>query len=170
MKNLFIVFVLSLCAAVPSVYAQERTAGGSFDTQMTWTALSTLVKSADAKADMVNVRVDQVVACSRRGMLYAPNAGGGDPCVVPAANPTTQNTVNTIASCNAAGYLFNPSTGGCREAQVNVPAPARPNCRIISCPSSPQYRECAGQSWTEIRTTSMGGSGPSQGWVRLVCE
>ncbi|PZP39139.1 MAG: hypothetical protein DI585_05055 [Pseudomonas fluorescens] len=59
-------------------HAQERAASGSVDTQMTWTALKTAVGAVEGKADAVNARVDQIVVCGRKGMVYAPGDGAAD--------------------------------------------------------------------------------------------
>ena len=71
-----------LTVATFSAHAQERSAAGSVDLQMTWTALNSLVQSSVAKSDMVNARVDQVVICNRKAMLYAPGSGAdADGCI-----------------------------------------------------------------------------------------
>lgn len=95
--------------------AQERTAAGAMDTQMTWTALSAKVQSANDKADAVNVRVDQVVVCGKKGMVYAPGATGADSqgCFQSATAPgvitsltTIQSSVSNVVTCNKAGQVF----------------------------------------------------------------
>lgn len=74
--------VVSCCLlsvlAVSHGVAQERTAGGPVDTQVTWTALSDMAKAASNKADAVNTRVDQIVVCGKIGRVYAPGTGGAD--------------------------------------------------------------------------------------------
>ncbi len=59
-------------------HAQERTAAGSLDTQMTWSALAAKVGAASDKAEAVNSRVDQIVVCGLKGMLYAPGHAKAD--------------------------------------------------------------------------------------------
>lgn len=79
-KSIFTLLGLGL--HVTTISAQERSASGSVDLQMTWTALNSLAQTAMVKSDMVDARVDQVVACNRKAMLYAPGAGAdGDGCI-----------------------------------------------------------------------------------------
>lgn len=71
------ILALALCLA-SGAHAQERTAAGALDTQMTWSALSSAVKAASDKASAVNSRVDQIVLCAGSGMIYAPGQPGAD--------------------------------------------------------------------------------------------
>lgn len=67
-----------------AVQAQERSAGGSLDMQMTWSALKTIVDGANAKSDAAHQRIDRIIACSKRGMAYVPTDEAettGDGCV-----------------------------------------------------------------------------------------
>ncbi len=104
-----------------SLSAQERSATGATDVQMTWTSLSNLVKAADDKATAVNSRVDQVVVCGKKGKNYAPEAPGADAegCLEASSNNGTNlttmlNTLNAlngnmanIISCGASGRTYN---------------------------------------------------------------
>lgn len=128
MKVLLIIAgMLALCSGV---MAQERAAGSALDTQMTWSALSAQAKAASDKADAVNSRVDQVVTCGKKGMVYAPGVAGRDvegcveagkagdistniSSIVNALNTNTTNvntltsTVNNVVNCNKAGGTYN---------------------------------------------------------------
>ncbi|RYG60187.1 MAG: hypothetical protein EON60_08010 [Alphaproteobacteria bacterium] len=59
-------------------YAQERTAMGTTETQMTWTALKNLIDSANAKSDGAHKRIDQIVVCNTKQMIYSPDTNGKD--------------------------------------------------------------------------------------------
>ena len=75
------VLALALCAITAT--AQERAASGDMDVQVTWTALKSEVDSAKAGTEIVKVKVDQVIKCNKKMMLYAPGASGadGDGCI-----------------------------------------------------------------------------------------
>jgi hypothetical protein len=129
------------CAAVPlvGVQAQERTAGSTLDTQMTWSALSSKIGGVDTKVDGVNSLVQQSIICGRKGMIHAP---GGSPvdsqgCKDPkdttnlstvnnsltTTNTNLTNLANTVNSlntqvtqmmnCNDNGQLFDRSASKC---------------------------------------------------------
>ncbi len=66
--------VLTLCLMLPATHAQERTAAGALDTQMTWSSLKTLVDSANTNIKAVHMRLDKAEECAGKGMLYAPDA------------------------------------------------------------------------------------------------
>ncbi len=87
--------------AMPAT-AQERTAAGALDTQMTWTALKNLVDATSVKVDAVNARVDQGVVCGKKQMYYAPGANGADNdgCL------GNTNIVNII-NCGKEGKVYN---------------------------------------------------------------
>src|SRR5689334_12035540 len=73
----FYMFAAALCMSQP-LWAQERSAGGSAETQMTWSALSAKIANVDTKATGANVRIDQLVKCGKKEMLYAPGMAGAD--------------------------------------------------------------------------------------------
>lgn len=76
MKRLFVpLFTLSFISAG---VAQERTAAGAVETQMTWSALSAKADAAKNAAHAVGLKVNQVAVCGRKGMLYAPEGLGVD--------------------------------------------------------------------------------------------
>lgn len=120
-----ILFVLTCLGMVCTAHAQERAAIGNVQTQMTWSALSTLINGVSTKTDAVNSRVDQVVVCAKKGMVYAPGQTGADAdaCLMPAIPPSVTNNLNTlntttantnstvsnIISCNTQGLVFNGS-------------------------------------------------------------
>ncbi len=66
------------CLLVMPAHAQERTAAGNLDTQMTWSALSAKVAASEAKTEGVNARVDQIEKCGGKGKVYAPGKPGAD--------------------------------------------------------------------------------------------
>lgn len=117
-------FILIGLTLVHIGQSQERAAGSSVDVQMSWSALSTMVNAVDTKTTAVNSRVDQIVVCSRKGMVYAPGAAGidADGCLNP------KNTVNTTdydraVACNDQGFIYDKSSNSCIR-----PIVASPNC------------------------------------------
>lgn len=110
-------FVTVVCLGSIAM-AQERAAGGTVETQMTWHALSSLVEDAKTKTEAVSLRVDQIVKCNNKAMAYAPGAGAdADGCIenskllalqVRATNLETRT--NSVVNCGASGYFFNGST------------------------------------------------------------
>lgn len=82
MKTYFFTVMFVALAGLTSSHAQERTAGGPTETQMTWSSLTNLVNAANTKAEGVNARIDQMIKCNRKAMAYAPGAGAdGDGCI-----------------------------------------------------------------------------------------
>ncbi len=70
--------ILAFCLFVPTIQAQERTAAGTLGTQMTWSALKTLVDDAGTKITATNYRIDQMEKCAKKGLLYTPGLEGVD--------------------------------------------------------------------------------------------
>lgn len=140
MKERYVKTFLALAlivASMSSASAQERTAAGALDTQMTWTALASKIGSVEAKITGVDTRVTQAVVCGRQSKFYAPAAPGADSAgclsidlsvVTKLQNDlnTANNNVNTLNSkvasiinCNSQGKLWNG--GGC----INTPSPSK---------------------------------------------
>lgn len=133
---------------LPLAHAQERTAGSALDAQMSWSALSSQIKSVDVKTEGVISKIDQAILCGKNGKIYAPGAPGADAggckdAAVPGSvltqisnlqtsvtNLTTANTnlsnqVNNSIKCNAAGQFFNgtscvASTAGLKISSVRM--------------------------------------------------
>ncbi len=129
-------FLLSFVAVcVPSLaVVQERAAGGPVETQMTWSALSEMVKSANLKTDGVNARVDQIVVCNRKAMAYAPGFAGADSegCIenskllaLQTRTTTLETRMTAVGQCGAAGSLYNGS--GCSP----INAAQKRNCAWV---------------------------------------
>ncbi len=76
MKTLFL--LLTFCLLMSAAHAQERTAAGALETQMTWSALKTMVDGTNDKIIATNSRLDQMETCARNGKLYSPSTGGAD--------------------------------------------------------------------------------------------
>lgn len=114
----------TLAVTAFTAHAQERTAGSSLDTQMTWTALAAQTKAASDKADAVNTRVDQAVLCGKKGKLYAPGVTA-DGCLEASSNSgstltqiisnlntlntnqtATNNNLTNVINCQKAGQGF----------------------------------------------------------------
>lgn len=134
--------ILGLLCLAGSAFAQERSATGSMETQMTWSALSDQVNIAKTQLAGANVRINQVVVCGRKSMLYAPGAGADSqgcvagngslpPSVLATLNTNTTNiqtvtaNVTAIAACSQSGgtLALSGSSLVCNPA-VNPIAPS----------------------------------------------
>ncbi len=91
MKTLYI--LAAVCALVPAVWAQERTAGGALGNQMTWTALKDISDQANGNAKAAKLLAEAIKTCGIKGMLYAPGTAGVDAqgCKVAAAPAVPKN-------------------------------------------------------------------------------
>lgn len=131
--HLIALSLLAPLAMVSAASAQERTAAGALDTQMTWSSLAAQAQAASNKADAVNTRIDQAIICARKGKIYAPGLGDTQGCLEPSSNTNvdlttivnslttlnstvssvsnnfTNNTtsVSNIIACNKSGLIFN---------------------------------------------------------------
>ncbi len=68
----------TLCLLIPAAHAQERTAAGPLESQMTWSTLKTLVDDANTKSTAAHTRIDQLEKCNKKGLLYAPGTADVD--------------------------------------------------------------------------------------------
>ncbi|WP_142781090.1 hypothetical protein [Agrobacterium sp. T29] len=161
-----ILLALAALSLITAAFAQERTAAGTVENQMSWSALNTKIATANSKADAVNSRVEQVVVCGRKGMLYAPGQAGADGqgCVVSKLDSSYVNMLNdinsnltNINSCAANGSVYNRSAHSCLP--VKMPDPATLNigtynqtlCTrggthtvVSSCPGGQRLLGCGG--------------------------
>ena len=78
----FLVFGLALCVlTIQAPMAQERTSNNAaMDPQLDWSALSAQVTAASNETDTINARVDNILTCNRKAMLYVPGTTS-DGCV-----------------------------------------------------------------------------------------
>ncbi len=118
--SMFSYLTVFLMLVVPLTHGQERTAAGALDTQMTWTALKSLVDAASTKTDAVNSRVDQIEKCAEKDMLYAPNDAAATNGCKPVVS--LQTRIESIEKCGRKGMLYAPgATGvdsdGCKAQQ-----------------------------------------------------
>lgn len=110
------VLCTGLCAMMAfSAQAQERSAAGATDTQMTWSALKSLVDKANAESQGAHTRIDQMVACTAKSMFYAPDVKGADKtgCI-------SNADIDLIKGCGAKGQVLDGDTKKCRMADVEV--------------------------------------------------
>lgn len=101
--------LFGLLSSQSPAFALEQAVGGDFQTEATWSALSTMIKSTKSYAQMVNARVDQILLCNAKGMLYTPGAegidadgcsGGGGHSVVVHPVAFTGSACSTIKTVN----------------------------------------------------------------------
>ena len=141
MKKYIWAIPLLLCS---TAIAQERTAGSTIETQMTWSTLSTQIKAASARTEIVNSRVDQAVVCGKQGMVYAPDAPGNvNGCLPPKIDVNLTKLVANIINCNKVGKMFNGST--C--VAINSTVPVGSLCGMSSYSweeGQPLLHTCAG--------------------------
>ncbi len=115
----------ALCVAAPLAHAQERTAAGALDTQMTWSALKNLVDGANTKITATNYRIDQIEKCGKKGMLYAPGTPNVDTDGCKAMQDTTLRWVEGIhgtalsAPGSTPGYPINIEPPNCRDIRFS---------------------------------------------------
>ncbi len=147
MKTFFLI-AMALGLVVSPAHAQERTAAGALDTQMTWSALSNQIATVNGKVTLVDSkigaldgRVNKLEVCSRSGRIYAPDKTGADSngCIAVAPDCSKQNKVfdgtqcvDPLAAMNAcatSGKLYNPATKQCVSA--GAPAMQRFDMRSI---------------------------------------
>ena len=118
-------FLILLCVVMPHAgISQERTSGGAADVQVTWQALSNMVKATETKTTAILTRVDQIGVCGNDGRLYAPGQNGTiNGCAeAKTLDGTTLTQVETLAKsvdvkvtkmmmleCNKLGMLFDGS-------------------------------------------------------------
>ncbi|RYG61343.1 MAG: hypothetical protein EON60_03895 [Alphaproteobacteria bacterium] len=76
-KNIALTLFMGAILTV-GTHAQERVAIGSGETQMTWTALKTAVETARSESSGAHKRIDQIVVCNTKQMIYSPDTIGKD--------------------------------------------------------------------------------------------
>lgn len=108
---------LMVWATALPVQAQERAAGGSTDVQMTWSALVAKVDNANAKTDAANTRIDQAIACAKKGKLYAPDYSKAD---ASGCTPADDTMLNNILTCGDSGLIYDKSAKKCVQADVDL--------------------------------------------------
>lgn len=181
--RLTLAFILAL--APFTIHAQERTAGSALDTQMTWTSLAAQAKAASDKADAVNTRVDQVVICAKKGMLYMPGVGGIDSqgCKEPfrsgdvngnltqlynainTLNSNVNNSLSNIYACNKAGQVYDgtkciASSSGERWIVNTTFGSKTYNTNSMNASSAVNwYKKTIGLPWNIPACTSQSGFG-----------
>lgn len=177
-----ILLILMLAGMFPAAHAQERSATGQLDTQVTWSAISSHIASTSGKADAVNVRIDQMGVCAKKGMIYAPGASAADGqgCIMPVVPPSIVNTLTTVSNtvnsantnlskiitCNTNGQIYNAATGTCKSIVesgmvVKVQASSQPiagngkyaSYALASCPTGTSLIDCAGARNPSITDT-----------------
>ena len=93
----FMAFGLPLLFAATTAQAQEAAATSSVNLTATWNALNTQVNESSTKSDMVNTRIDQIVVCNKKNMMYAPGGGADSSgCIENSAIAQLQTKVATI--------------------------------------------------------------------------
>ncbi len=88
MKN--ILLFATVCLTATAAHAQERTAAGALETQMTRSSLKALADDANAKSTAAHTRLDQLEKCAKKKMLYSPTTPEADTdgCISSGANYT----------------------------------------------------------------------------------
>lgn len=107
MKTALFAFLCAMTMALPTL-AQERTASGASNVQVTWSALSNLITANTIKTEAIGTRVDQITFCGKQGKTYAPSQPDADAQGCRDANQINQINTNltNIYTCNKAGQVF----------------------------------------------------------------
>lgn len=143
--------LIILCLTAVTGNAQERAATGTTETQMTWSALSSKVNSTQSYAEGVNSRVDQIAACGKKGLVYAPGHAGADTGGCLSAkyladvvacgrenkvySATTKSCVlptelTSILTCSNLGKLYNPTA---KDADKKGCVPTSSKLKFTNC-------------------------------------
>lgn len=160
-------FILAALVATGPVMAQERSAGGTRETQMTWSALSNQISAVQAQVGNTNGRIDDIVTCAKKGMVYALGAAGVDsqnclatagsvpPGVLASLNTNTTNIQNVatnitaIANCSQSGGVI--ALSGSSLVCNPAPAVVEPSFKIevgsFSQASSPGSTFCTSRGY-----------------------
>ncbi len=96
MKHIYLLALL--CFAVSLAHAQERTAAGSLNSQMSWTALQNRIEQANGNAKSALTLVNAIKKCGDQKKLYGPGATGADAngCVAAQSSHMHWNAANRV--------------------------------------------------------------------------
>ncbi len=139
--------VVALCAvAVTGAVAQERTAGGSLQTEASWTALQSMIGKTNGDVSIIKTDLNAMKACAADRKIWDPARG----CV----NIDT-TLYDNVVTCGDSGRVYDRSAGGC------VPAVAvAPTCRLSSVAKSSSNRgsndetSCPAGAYVDIKSSS----------------
>lgn len=110
--------VFAMCAALSQgAFAQERAAGGTTETQMTWSALKSAVDTARTESKAAHDRIDQIELCNKKSMDYAPKVTGADAdgCIDNKLITNLTTRITNVEACNALKMLYAP-----KDASANA--------------------------------------------------
>lgn len=152
-----------------------------------WATLAAQAKSAGDKAEVVNNRINALVACGRTGKIYAPGATGADTqgCMESTSNSgmsmtSLANSLSTLNSnMNSVSNNFNMANGSVsailecnRKGQVYNGTACTPasttaaNCKLATTRTTAQSPSCPA-SYTE---TGNAAGGTSKICMRVICN
>lgn len=138
-KSLYIAaFAVAGAGFVAPVVAQETTAAGSMNTQMSWAALKNLIdqavnqskiatitaEDAKTKAEDALTLAKKIEACGNKGMIYASGAVGADAqgCIMP-----PNGTLSGVAYSSTGTKSYNlPKTAG-MDVQISCKSTGQAN-------------------------------------------
>lgn len=74
-----------LLLLTPLAHAQERTASGSLESQINWSALTKKIDTLNAQYQALSFTVTKLLTCNNARKVYAPTESGADAdgCVTP---------------------------------------------------------------------------------------
>lgn len=186
----YYVLTTALLMLIPLAQAQERTASGAISEQVTWSSLSAQISAVNSRTEAVNSRIDQLVVCARKGMIYAPGSGDAQGCLEASQGGVTNKNISfvltSLGGINTSITNLNNSINGVNgtaTAAYNLAnaaynrAPSAPNCRLAS---SAGNGSCpAGQATIQSEGTCHTGSGGRGGYdtactvttcVQVICQ
>lgn len=129
MNPIYFITTAAFALACTVGHAQERTAGGTTETQMTWSTLSNQISTVTSQLNGLDTKIKRVEECGRDGQLYAPGAADADTrgCL----DTTTPGADIVIKTDTSSGVTNNGTT----TQTFTIPAGTReiiitPTCRV----------------------------------------
>lgn len=116
-KTFVICATLAIFGMVGATQAQERAAGGTTETQMTWTALKSQVETARTESAAAHTRIDKIVICNKKNMLYVPGVTGADTdgCIEDAVVKQLIISTSLVIGCGEKNQVYNQKTKKCTD-------------------------------------------------------
>ncbi len=103
-------WLVALCCLSGAAVAQERTAGGSLQTESSWTALKAMIGKTDGDVSLLKTDVNAIKSCAAQKKMWDPAKG----CV----NIDT-SLYDSMIACGDVGKVYDKSSNSCVSAGGN---------------------------------------------------